>query len=182
METSVSKCNAHELKEALKTDHCQLIDVREPFEWEGKRIEKATSIPLSSLTTQQAMKLDKTKPVYLLCQSGSRAKTAAEKFKNCGFEKLTVIEGGLNAWCDAGYPVIKETHSRAWSMERQVRFTAGLLIVTGILLSLLHPGFLVLSGFVGAGLIFAAVTDTCGMAMLLAKMPWNRPSRKRGNS
>ena len=83
-----------------------------------------------------------------------------------------VMDGGLLAWEAAGYPLQR---SGAWSLERQVRFTAGLLVMAGMIPGVLvHPAFLALAGLVGAGLVFSGITDTCGMGMLLAKMPWNR--------
>lgn len=83
------------------------------------------------------------------------------------------VEGGTLAWEGAGLPVVRGR--RVISLERQVRIAAGALVVAGVLLGwLVHPAFLGLSAFVGAGLVFAGVTDTCGMGLLLARMPWNR--------
>ncbi|MBO0696981.1 MAG: DUF2892 domain-containing protein, partial [Zavarzinella sp.] len=83
------------------------------------------------------------------------------------------VEGGTAAWAAAGLPVVRGR--KAVSLERQVRIAAGLLVVLGAVLGwLVHPAFVGLSAFVGAGLVFAGVTDTCGMGMLLARMPWNR--------
>jgi len=85
-----------------------------------------------------------------------------------------VIEGGMLAWSKAGLPVVNG-ELKVWSLERQVRFAAGALVVLGVVLSLMiHPYGIALSAFVGAGLVFAAVTDTCTMGLLLAKMPWNK--------
>ena len=95
-----------------------------------------------------------------------------------GYGNISVVEGGLKAWIDAGYP-IEEGENKLWSLERQVRFAAGLLVLLGVVLSLvLNPAFLILSVIVGAGLVFAAVTDTCGMAILLARMPWNKAPKE----
>jgi len=85
-----------------------------------------------------------------------------------------VVEGGMMAWSGANLPTVKG-ESKVWSLERQVRFTAGLLVLLGVALTLvIHPYFVVVPAFVGAGLTFAGATDWCGMAMLLAKMPWNQ--------
>ncbi len=109
-----------------------------------------------------------------MCRSGNRAKQAAERLARKGFTDVHVVEGGMLAWTEAGLPVVKG-ESKVWSLERQVRFVAGLLVVLGAGLSIAaHPYFIALSAFVGAGLVFAAVTDTCGMAMILARMPWNQ--------
>ncbi len=109
-----------------------------------------------------------------MCRSGNRARQGAEKLAGKGFTGVHVIEGGMQAWSKAGLPVVKG-ESKIWSLERQVRFAAGLLVLAGVILAFaVHPYFALLSGFIGAGLVFAAVTDTCGMAMMLAKMPWNQ--------
>ena len=152
---------------------CQIIDVREYGEFETEKIRQAKLVPLSNFE-RQAGEIDRSQPIYLLCRSGNRAKTAAEKLVKKGFSDVHVIEGGMLAWESANLPTVKGA-SKIWSLERQVRFAAGSLVVLGVVLSLiLHPYFIWLSAFVGAGLVFAAVTDTCGMAMMLAKMPWNK--------
>lgn len=176
-EIRVRKCSAETIEEALKNKDCQLVDVREGFEVESEKISGCRHFPLSSLSETSLKGLDKKKPTYLVCKSGSRAATAAEKFKDYGFQQVYVMEGGLNAWRSAGKPVVKGTAAR-WSLERQVRFAAGALVILGILLSLfISRYFLALPLFVGAGLVFSGVTDTCGMGLLLAKMPWNRSSK-----
>jgi len=112
-----------------------------------------------------------------MCRSGNRAKQAAEKLTSKGFTDIHVIEGGMTAWAGANLPVIKG-ESKVWSLERQVRFAAGAFVLTGVLLSVfISPYLILLSAFVGAGLMFSAVTDTCGMGMALARMPWNQASR-----
>lgn len=177
-ENRVGKCSAHTIEEALKDKKCQLVDVREGFEYESEKIPGCYHSPLSTLNETSLKDLDKNKPVYLVCKSGTRASLAAEKLKNYGFQEIYVMEGGLNAWRAAGKSVLKGTLTR-WNLERQVRFTAGSLVVVGIIFSFfVHPYFLALSLFVGAGLVFSGVTDTCGMGLLLAKMPWNRSSQR----
>ena len=95
---------------------------------------------------------------------------AAEKLD--GHPRIVVVEGGTEAWVDSGLPVVRG--KKAVSLERQVRIAAGALVLIGSILTLVNSYFLVLPAFVGAGLVFAGVTDTCGMGMLLAKMPWNQ--------
>jgi rhodanese-related sulfurtransferase len=113
-------------------------------------------------------------PLYLICKAGSRAANACEKFQAAGYPNVLSIEGGTAAWEAAGLPVVRGI-TRVISLERQVRIAAGSLVLTGILLSwLVHPVLLGLSAFVGAGLIFAGVTDWCGMGLLLGRMPWNQ--------
>lgn len=170
----IKKTTVNEINEMLSTgNECQVIDVREFSEFNSERISKAELMPLSNFEKHVA-EIDHTKPVYLMCRSGNRARAAAEKLAKKGFTDVHVVEGGMLAWTEANLPVVKG-ESRVWSLERQVRFAAGLLVLAGVLLGvLIHPYFVWLAAFVGGGLVFAAVTDTCGMAMVLARMPWNR--------
>jgi len=150
-----------------------VLDVRTPVEYGEVHVPQARSIPLDELKPD-ALSLPKDQPVYLLCRSGQRATKAAEKLAGAGFAQPVVVTGGTLAWIDAGLPVNRGT-TKVMSLERQVRIAAGALVLTGILLGwFVHRGFFGLSAFVGAGLIFAGVTDFCGMGLLLAKMPWNR--------
>lgn len=169
----IKQINVGEVIGMMRSGECQVIDVREFSEFGAERIEGARLMPLSNFE-QHTDDIDRFKPVYLMCRSGGRAKQAAEKLVNKGFTDVSVIEGGMTAWTGANLPVIKG-ESKVWSLERQVRFAAGSLVVMGVLLSLIiHPYFVALPAFVGAGLVFAAVTDTCGMARMLARMPWNQ--------
>ena len=168
----IKEIDVRKIKQMMESGEHQIIDVREFSEFNSERIEGAKLKPLSNLD-KQATEIDTSKPVYLMCRSGGRAKQAAEKLSKKGFSDVCVITGGMNAWTNANLPVIKG-ESKVWSLERQVRFAAGSLVVVGVLLSFVSPYFILLSAFVGAGLVFAAVTDTCGMAMALAKMPWNK--------
>ena len=130
-------------------------------------------MPLSNFE-KHADEIDHSKPVYLMCRSGNRAKQAAEKLAAKGFSDIHVVDGGMTAWAGANLPIVKGD-SKVWSLERQVRFAAGLLVLIGVVLGFAFTPYLfILSGFVGAGLLFAAITDTCGMAMVLARMPWNK--------
>ena len=177
----IKQSNVREVNEKLTGGECQIIDVREFSEYDSERVTGARLMPLSQFEKHVA-EIDRTKPVYLMCRSGNRAKQAAEKLIAKGFADVRVIEGGMQAWSNANLPVIKG-ESKVWSLERQVRFTAGLLVLTGAILSFaVHPYFILLSGFIGAGLVFAAVTDTCGMGMMLAKMPWNQAKNATNNA
>lgn len=171
---TIKQATVHEINELLDGGgECQVIDVREFSEFNSERIADAQLMPLSNFE-KHADEIDHTKPVYLMCRSGNRAKNAAEKLAAKGFTDIHVVEGGMVAWAGADLPVVKG-ESKVWSLERQVRFTAGLFVLTGVLLSLfVSPYLLLLSAFVGAGLMFSALTDTCGMGMILAKMPWNK--------
>lgn len=155
-----------------------LLDVRTAAEFEGVHVEGARLMPLDRLDPQALVREregDGNEPVYVICRTGQRAARAAERLQQAGVREVYVVEGGMRAWEAAGLPVRR---GRAvMSLERQVRIAAGLLVVLGVVLGwLVHPLLYLIAAFVGGGLIFAGVTDTCGMAMLLAHMPWNRGS------
>lgn len=154
-----------------------LIDVRTPVEYDGTHVRQAVNVPLDELSPRTLLasgKVTNDQPVYLLCRSGQRATKAADQFSKEGFENAIVVEGGTQAWIAAGLPV-ETGASSAISLERQVRIGAGSLVLTGVLLGyLIHPGFYGIPAFVGSGLIFAGITDWCGMGLLLAKAPWNK--------
>ena len=153
-----------------------VIDVRTPVEFAEVHVPQARSVPLDELKPS-SLQLQKDQPVYLLCRSGQRATKAAEKFAKEGFSQPIVVEGGTLAWIKANLPV-ERSAVKVVSLERQVRIAAGALVFTGVLLArFVNFDFIWLSGFVGAGLVFAGITDFCGMGLLLAKLPWNkRPS------
>ena len=151
----------------------QLIDVREYPEYAAGRIRGARLIPLGQIE-QRAAEIDRARSIYFVCRTGRRSGEAQKKLKSLGFEEVINVEGGMVAWEQAGLPVEKQERA-PWSLERQVRFVAGLMVLIGVLLSVLVAQPLVwVAGFVGAGLVFAAVTDTCAMGLLLARLPWNR--------
>lgn len=162
-----------------------LIDVRTPLEYNEVHAEGARLIPLDKLDPQAVMRSrngSAEDPVFVICRSGSRGARAAERFRAAGFQNVVNVEGGTLAWEQAGLPVVRGT-KKVISLERQVRIGAGSLVLLGALLGwLVHPGFFVLSAFVGAGLVFAGVTDWCGMGLLLAKMPWNNRAGDSGTA
>lgn len=163
-----------ELQKLLTTQPAlPVIDVRTPVEFAEIHVPQARNIPLDELKPG-SLQLSKDQPVYLLCRSGQRATKAAEKIMREGFMQAIVIEGGTLAWIDANLPVTRSA-AKVISLERQVRIVVGGLVLIGVLLGwFVHRGFFGLSAFVGAGLIFAGVTDFCGMGLLLAKLPWNK--------
>jgi len=177
----------HELQRLLAADPAlPLLDVRTPAEYAGARLPQARNVPLdrlnpgtvAALYADGAAPLPEGKPVYFLCQAGKRATLATEAFAAAGHDVGIVVEGGLSAWTAAGLPV-EQGAGGVISLERQVRIGAGSLVLLGVLLGhFVHPGFYWLSGFVGAGLVFAGVTDFCGMALVLAKCPWNGVERE----
>ena len=153
-----------------------LIDVRTPVEFREIHAEGARLVPLDRLDPQAVMRGrngDGAEPLFVICRSGGRAKQACEKFVATGFHNVILVEGGTLAWEKAGGQVVRG--KKAISLERQVRIAAGSLVLLGVVLALtIHLWFVFLSAFIGAGLVFAGVTDTCGMGMLLARMPWNQ--------
>ncbi len=130
-------------------------------------------MPLDQLEPDAVRNARDGRQCVVICRSGRRAADAATQLARAGLDDLQLLDGGMQAWEAAGLPV--ERGQAAISLERQVRIGAGTLVVVGLLLgAFIHPAFLFLSGFVGCGLIFAGVTDWCGMGLLLAKAPWNR--------
>jgi rhodanese-related sulfurtransferase len=162
-----------ELNKLIESEsRLQLIDVRSPSEFAAGHVPKAINIPLEEVESRVA-DLDEG-PVALLCQSGNRAGMACDRLQG-RHPNLLIVEGGTSAWIGAGKPVVACTSS-SWSLDRQVRLGAGILVLTGTILSLLvNPAWIGLAMFVGAGLTFAGLTNICGMAFVLAKLPWNRP-------
>ncbi len=159
---------------ALLTEGHTVIDVRSPSEYRAEHVAGAELNPLDKIDAEDfCAHNDPGFPVYILCQSGKRASMAAQKLVAAGHQSVYVVEGGTDAAKDAGVEI--EYGKGSISIERQVRIAAGSLVVIGVILGLTtHSGFFGISAFVGAGLVFAGITDTCGMGLMLAKMPWNR--------
>jgi len=169
-----------DLKRLLDQDaSLTVIDVRTPLEFGEVHVPEARNIPLDALAPKRQVQngeLPAKEPIYILCRSGARAQKAADQFLEAGYENAIVVEGGTLAWVEANLPVTRG-ETKVISLERQVRIAAGALVLTGATLGwFVHPGFLGLSAFVGAGLVFAGITDWCGMGLLIAKAPWNQRS------
>ena len=155
------------------SSHLQLVDVRSAGEFACGHIPGAVNIPLDGLESRLD-DLSTDALLVLVCQRGSRAASAAMLLAER--RKTTVLEGGTNAWSVAGLPLVKTSTAR-WALERQVRLIAGLLVLVATLLGLLVDARLyLLAGVVGAGQVFAAVTNFCPMGSLLLRMPWNQAS------
>jgi rhodanese-related sulfurtransferase len=154
-----------------------LLDVRTPAEHARVHVPGTTLIPVDRLDAaalESRGTFSKNKPLFILCHSGTRAKQAAEKLERAGYGECCVVEGGTAAWEAAGLPVNRGA-SKVWPLDRQVRLVIGLGVVAGVLLGqFVNPAFIWLSAFMGAGLIFAAITDWCGLAIAMSKMPWNQ--------
>ncbi len=163
----------------LLREGATLVDVREPDEHARERIPGAHSLPLSQL---QEVELTVTKghPVLFHCRSGARtAGNAGRLAEKAGDWEALIVEGGLDAWKKAGLPVAMDRR-QPLELMRQVQIAAGSMVVLGVALGVMvSPWFYALSGFVGAGLVFAGATGTCGLASVLRLMPWNRPAGMR---
>jgi rhodanese-related sulfurtransferase len=163
-----------ELQKILATHPASpVIDVRTPMEFAEAHVPKARSVPLDELKPG-LLQFSKDQPLYLLCRGGQRAAKAAKRLADEGFLEPIVVEGGTLAWIEAGLPVDRSP-VKIISLERQVRIAAGTIVFTGVLLAqFVDIRFIWISGFVGAGLVFAGITDFCGMGLLIARMPWNK--------
>lgn len=167
--------SAGDVAELLRSDpNARVLDVRTPGEYESVHIRGAYNVPLDTLGEHAAeIRANVSDPIVLVCQSGQRARSAEEALKVSGLRNLHVLDGGVNGWVSAGQPVVRG--AKRMSLERQVRIVAGTLAAAGGILALsVNPAFAFLSVFVGSGLVFAGITDTCGMAMVLSRVPYNR--------
>jgi rhodanese-related sulfurtransferase len=163
----------HEMEEG---EHGLMVDVRTPVEFQAVHAEGAVNVPLDALSAESLRAVGNGHgdgPVYLLCRTGSRAKMGCERLAKAGVGNVFIVEGGTEAWEQAGLPVVRG--KKAVSLERQVRIAAGSFVFIGSLLAaFVSPWFWVVPAFVGGGLTFSGITDTCAMGMLLARMPWNK--------
>lgn len=151
----------------------RLLDVRTPGEYSTAHIAGSYNVPVDALAEHAAEIGALDMPVVLICQSGQRAARADAVLRASGRPQLRVLDGGMRAWLDAGLPVNRG--AKRISLERQVRIAAGALSASGAFLGMLvSPWFAAIPAFVGSGLVFAGVTDTCAMGMLLARLPYNR--------
>ena len=176
----VQEINAVTLKKWLESDRALLIDVREPGEFFSEHIPGAKLMSLSRFDPT-IVPQDHNRKIVFQCQSGTRSAQAAQKMFDLGVNEVFHLQGGLPTWKAAGYPT--EVNKNApISMFRQVQIVAGSLVFLGTVLgALVSPWFLILSGFVGCGLVFAGVSNTCAMAMLLAKLPYNQRAVNTGD-
>jgi rhodanese-related sulfurtransferase len=156
----------------------RLLDVRTPGEYAAAHVPGTRLLPLDELDpAAYGRKRDgDAAPVYVLCQTGGRARRAIEKLERAGVRGCVLVEGGTQAWMDAGLP-INRGRSRVLPLMQQVQIIVGLVAAGGGLLALtVNKWFALLPVMVGSGLLFAGLTGFCGLAVLLAKMPWNKTS------
>ncbi len=175
---SIAVIKPHEVEKlSKKGQNIDLIDVRTPVEFREVHVEFARNVPLDQLdpaALMQARNGSTDEPLYVICRSGSRGQQACEKFHKAGFSNVVNIEGGTLACVEAGLPAVRG--KKAISLERQVRIAAGFIVLAGAVAAMVTGNvYLVgISAFIGAGLMFAGITDSCAMGMLISKMPWNQ--------
>ena len=155
----------------------RLIDVRTPVEYQQVHAIGALSVPLDTLSADViADQIERAgdQPLYVICKMGGRAAKAIEKFQQAGYQHLVNVTGGTDAWVEAGLPVTRGR--KAVSLERQVRIAAGAIVLSGAVAAMVTNNVYLagIPAFVGAGLMFAGITDTCAMGLLIARMPWNQ--------
>lgn len=181
---NVATISPRDLAEVCKRGTVDLLDVRTPVEFREIHVEYARNVPLDELDPEGIVKSrngTREAPLYLICRSGSRGRQGCESFIAAGYTNVVNVEGGTMACAEAGLPIVRG--KKTISLERQVRIVAGSLVLLGAALGwFVHPAFIGLSAFVGAGLVFAGITDTCGMGMLLARMPWNQVRETQCNA
>jgi len=171
-----SQISPRELQQKHESgEKIHLIDVRTPVEFRETHVEFAANEPLDKLDPANIMQRHNCgdRPLYVMCRSGNRAQQAIQKFRQAGYDNVVNVDGGMLQWEEEGQPCIRG--KKAISLERQVRIVAGSIVFLGAMLGyFVNPAWVFLSAFIGAGLVFAGITDTCGMGMMLARMPWNQ--------
>jgi rhodanese-related sulfurtransferase len=171
-----SAISPHELHQLMARQPVDLLDVRSPAEHHAAHVPGAHLVPLDQLDPQRFLSQSgpHRKPIYVLCQSGGRAARAIEKFQRAGFNDCVLVEGGTQAWIEAGLPVNRGS-SRVLPLMRQVQIVVGLISAAGAALALFADHrFAVIPLVIGTGLLIAGFTGFCGLGLLLAKMPWNQ--------
>ena len=170
---SIPDIDAATAKAWLDAGDTVMIDVREPPEVARESVAVARLAPLSSFNPA-ALELGSAKRVVMLCAVGIRSVKAGTQLAALGGREVVNLKGGLGAWKQAGLPVVTNAKTPL-PLMRQVQLVAGGLILLGAALgAFVHPWFFALCAFVGAGLFFAGATGWCGMALLLARLPYNR--------
>ena len=163
-----------ELRYLLAGDSdAHLIDVRTGTEFESAHIPGSYHVPLDTLKEHRdELRRHVRQPVVLICQSGARASQAGTHLAAAGMENVRVLDGGIGAWLAAGGAVNRGR--QRWGLERQVRLIAGTMVLASVTGSFFVGPLRIIGAFVGAGLMFSALTNTCGMAAVLSRLPYNR--------
>ncbi len=161
-----------------KSDDVVVVDVRTPGEFESIHLAHAVNIPLDEIASRvdEVRALQGSgKAIVLSCRTAARSHQAQERLASLGVTDVAILDGGIVAWEADGNPVVRDVIR--WDLERQVRLAAGSIVALSILASVFVPGARFVAGFVGAGLVFAAVSNTCPMATVLSRLPYNRPKK-----
>jgi len=173
MNAALISLKPEDVAQRLTGRRAVLVDIREPDEFARRHVRGALSRPLSTFEAAH-LKVEPGRDVVFTCRTGMRTGANCERLAAVVDGAAYVLDGGVDAWAAAGLPV-DEDRKAPLEIMRQVQIVAGSLVLAGVALGFaIHPGFYGLSAFVGAGLVFAGATGFCGMATLLARMPWNR--------
>ncbi len=177
--TELNKVDARTVAERMERNDIVVVDIREPDEYAREHIKGAVSLPLSQFD-KTPLKIQAQQKAVFHCRSGMRTEENCARLAEHADGNALILDGGLNEWKKAGLPV--ETNPSApLEINRQVQITAGSIVLIGVMLGLFaHPLFFAVSGFIGAGLVFAGLSGWCGMAQLLGAMPWNRKAVSPG--
>lgn len=171
--SQLTEIDAMSLKQKLDLQEVVLVDVRESGEYATEHIVDSVSIPLSTFD-ENLIENTGDKPLVICCQSGMRSSRASQKLLENGYDHVMQLKGGISSWKAAGLKT-QVNRNAPISLFRQVQIVAGSLVALGTGLGIfVSPWFLLLSGFVGCGLVFAGVTNTCAMGILLMKLPYNQ--------
>lgn len=184
MPEGLQEIDAVKVKSWIDGGKARLFDIRDADEHRREHIEAATLVPQARFEGEasEAVKQDDVEIAVFYCNSGQRTRAAAAEIRNCGFREAYALKGGLAGWKTAGFDT-RLNRQAPISLQRQVQITAGSMVVAGLLLAwLLSPWFALISGFVGMGLVFAGVTNTCALARLLALLPYNRRDRHQDSA
>jgi rhodanese-related sulfurtransferase len=153
----------------------RVVDVRTPAEFETSHIAGSYNVPLDvvdQLGAEIARRLDGHSDVVLVCRSGQRSTKAQTLLRNAGLSSGRVLENGITDWEGRGFAV--DRGAQRWDLERQVRLVAGSVVLSSVLGSVAAPRLKWLAAAIGAGLTYAAVSNTCAMGTALSKLPYNR--------
>jgi len=175
--STISPQQLHEVK--LRGRYAPVLDVRSIAEYRAGHIPGAQVIPIDTLSADalavafKRPSLGREETLYISCHTGPRALQAAQRLQQAGFDNLSLIEGGTQRWEQFG--LLLEPCGKALSLERQVQIAIGSLLVLKVFLGFsVHELFFALTAMIGIGLIVAGTTRWCGMARLIAHLPWNR--------
>lgn len=176
---TLTPVSPEELLERTEAGTAFVIDVRTPAEFAVEHIAGSYNVPLDTLKEHVRDVAERLHgDVVLVCASGVRASDAQQRLTGAGFTEAAVLSGGIGSYAQAGGDVVRR--GTGWGMERQVRMTAGSLVLAGVIASQMGSKRLaLLAGGVGGGLVYSALSNTCAMVSVLDRMPWNRQDRER---